>query len=97
MLRAAAIILGLVFLLGGIVAGMATRSPGAWIGPIVLGALILLGTLFERSRYKRIDQQSPGPGWSDTGERFHDPESGDLVSVYSRDRDGDRRYIRVRS
>jgi hypothetical protein len=96
MLRVAVVILGLAFLFGGIVAGLVSRLPGVWIGPSILGGLILVGTLFERSRYKRLAEQNPGPGWTDTGERFRDPETGTLVSVYSRDHDGERRYVRVR-
>jgi hypothetical protein len=68
---------------------------GPGVGLIIMGSLILLGTLWERYRYKRLADASPGPGWIDTGERFLDPSTGDLVAVYGRQNDGERQYVRV--
>lgn len=96
MLRAIIVVLGLGLL--GLGAGLAWH-PGPVLpalAPGAIGALILLGTLFERYRYRRLDERSPGPGWTDTGERFRDPETGDAVGVFFHAHSGERRYVRLR-
>jgi hypothetical protein len=95
MLRTAIVLIGLVLLVAGFVAAMSAACTGPGIMSGVFGALILCGTLFERIRYKPLNDRSPGPGWTDTGERFFDPETSELVAVYSRDRDGERLYVRM--
>ena len=45
------------------------------------GLALSLGTAIER-RYKTPGEGSHGPGWTDTGERFIDPETGRQVAVY---------------
>jgi hypothetical protein len=47
------------------------RQPGT--GPILLGAALVLSSLFE-GRYRRVaDARAPdGPGWEKTGETFRD-------------------------
>ena len=96
MLRAIAIVLGLALLgLGG---GLALHAHTAFaaLGPGMMGALILLGTLFERFRYRRLGDVPPGAGWTDTGERFRDPETDATVAVYFHAPSGERRYVRLR-
>jgi hypothetical protein len=70
---------------------------GCGIGPALrlsLSGIILFGTLsFERWRYQPIDDHPPGRGWVATGERFVDPESSRLVTVYHRSATGERRYV----
>ena len=62
MLRTLAILLGLALLcLASVLAGRA-HTPLAALGPGVMGALILLGTLFERFRYRRLGDAPPGAG-----------------------------------
>jgi len=58
--------------------------PSGWpvIPAGVLGALLLLALLFERYVYKPIRTEAPGPEWRRTDERFDDPRSGQLVTVY---------------
>jgi hypothetical protein len=56
------------------------------------GVIVIVGTLFERWRYR------PGKGaangrWESTDERFVDPSSGDEVEVQFDPRSGERRYI----
>ena len=95
MWRTFPIILGLALLtLGG---GLALRlhTPFPALLPGGAGALILLGTLFERHRYRRLSDAPPGPGWTDTGERFRDPETGATVAVFFHAQSGERRYIRL--
>ena len=55
-----------------------------------LGLALSLGTVFER-RYKRPGAGSSGRGWSDTGERFVDPETGRPVAVFISAK-GEREY-----
>ena len=60
---------------------------------VVIGLVLTLGTLFERSRYKKIAPRAPGSGWVATGERFVDPASGRLVDVHFRPDTGQRAYV----
>ena len=53
------------------------------IGPTVMLSVVLIGLLFENSRYRRLSQQAPGGNFTPTGEKFVDPESGKLVEVHS--------------
>ncbi len=82
----AASVVGAGLMLAGI------RSPGAQL--LVAGAVIGLGTLFERWRY-RGDQARPGAPWERTDERFEDPHTGETFEVYFDPRSGERRYVRA--
>ena len=57
--------------------------------------IFLVGLLIERWRYKPLADRSPGPDWQRTDERFVDPETGKLVTVYFHPATGERRYIGV--
>ncbi len=59
----------------------------------VPGLVLLLGLLVERWRYKRVTERRPGPDWVPTSERFVDPESGKLVTVFYQPSTGERRYV----
>ena len=59
----------------------------------VWAALLLVGLLVERWRYKPLAGRPPGPDWQRTDERFVDPETGKLVTVYFHPATGERRYI----
>jgi hypothetical protein len=65
-------------------------GPGAYA--LGLGGVILLGTVFERWRYRPNDAR-PGSGWQATGERFEDPHSGKTLQVFYDPRSGERRYV----
>ena len=67
-----------------------TRDPGGF-GPIVLGTLVLLGTLLER-RYKQPVLRGKG---QPTGERFADPITGELMEVWYDASTGERTYVKV--
>ena len=82
-------------LLGGAVLSLTLGNAPAAAPMAVFGALLLLGTLFERARYKRIAEDAPGPGWEATGERFRDPVSGATVDVWFNPVSGERRYARA--
>ncbi len=55
--------------------------------------LLIVAALFERWRYKRLGGAPAGADWIATAERFVDPESGKLVTVYYRPATGERRYV----
>ncbi len=79
---------------------VALLGAGAWLsfaGPhvvwpmLIWGAILFLGTVFERWRYG-VGARREGAGWVATDERFIDPESGKLVQVYYQESTGERRY-----
>ncbi len=92
-LRAALLVVGLAMLAGA----AALAGAGCGLGPalrLMIPGLVLVGAaLFERWRYKRLADSRPGPEWVATAERFVDPESGKLVTVYFRPTTGERRYV----
>lgn len=62
--------------------------------PTLLFGLCFAGTVFERARYRQLDAvPPPGPDWQSTEERFVDPESGRLVTVWFQASTGARRYV----
>ena len=78
--------LGALLWLGGCRTGVALEAA-------VPGAIVVLGVLAERWRYRPLDRERPGPDWVATGERFVDPESGRMVSVFYKPATGERRYV----
>jgi hypothetical protein len=81
-----ALLLIAVFLaLAGIV------GPATYAGS--LGALLFVGLVFERWRYKPLSDARLGPDWVATDERFVDPETGKLVTVYYPPATGERRAV----
>jgi hypothetical protein len=66
--------------------------PGPGVNVLALGGLIVLGTVFERWRY-RPKSARPGAAWEPTGERFEDPQTGKTVQVFYDPRSGQRRYV----
>ena len=93
MLRAVVLLLALAALIGGIVALASGACPPALVFGL-WGVLILVGTVFERVRYKALLQRAPGSGWKPTSERFVDPTSGDPVTVYVDPVSGERIYVK---
>ena len=72
-----------------------TRAPfPAAVGPIIMGLILTVGVIYDGYRYKRLGEGNPGPGWERTTERFVDPESGHLVTVYYNPATGERTYVR---
>jgi len=63
---------------------------------LVIGLIVLIGTLFERWRYRRIEEASNGH-WQRTDEQFIDPTTGDPVEVMFDPRTGERRYVAAKS
>jgi hypothetical protein len=63
---------------------------------LAIGVIVLIGTLFERWRYRRIEQR-PNGDWQQTGEQFIDPSTGDPVEVMFDPGTGERRYVAGKS
>jgi hypothetical protein len=63
---------------------------------LITGVIILIGTLFERWRYRRIEER-PNGQWQRTSEQFLDPSTGDPVEVMFDPRTGERRYVAGKS
>jgi hypothetical protein len=70
------------------------RAPG-WQA-LAIGAIVLIGTLFERWRYRHIEAPPKGD-WQRTGEQFIDPSTGDPVEVMFDPSTGERRYVAAKS
>ena len=56
------------------------RCRRSWPG--VAGAVILLGTVFGAVVTSGWATRTPGPDWTDTGERFRDPKTDASVAVF---------------
>ena len=71
---------------------VAAVGPAA-IQVLVFGLLLLLGTLFERWRYKRLAPGAPDGRFQRTPERFVDDATGAPVTVYVDPATGERAYV----
>jgi hypothetical protein len=92
LLRAALVVAGLALVAGATFVAMTGCVAAAWRLGFV-GVVLTAAGIFERWRYKRLAASYPGAGWVATGERFVDPESGVLVTVYFHPPSGERRYV----
>jgi hypothetical protein len=86
-----------VLALGGVfVAAGAFLMLEGLIGPglyaLFAGAIFILGTLFERWRYRKYEPL-PDAGWQATGEKFVDPSTGKDIEVFYDPQSGERRYV----
>ena len=93
MLRAAVLAAG-----GGMLAAATVGALFCWRGSTIFtfaawGAILAGGVLIERWRYRPLTADPPGPDWQATPERFVDPESGRLVTVFFNPATGERRYV----
>jgi len=92
MLRSGVIAVGALALAGGVAAMATGLFPPAFVC-VFWGALILLGTVWEKVRYKPLETSRPGTGWVATDERFVDDATGKLVRVWLEPATGERRYV----
>jgi hypothetical protein len=80
-----------------LVAGVTLVVGGAFalfLPQLIIGGLFLIVALaVERWRYKPVQRERPDPRWTDTGERFVDPETGLLTAVYFDAAKGERHYL----
>ena len=95
MLRTIVLVVATILTCAGIgLIAYGIHAPG-WQA-LVTGVIILIGTLFERWRYRHIEEP-PNGQWQRTGERFIDPSSGDPVEVMFDPSTGERRYVAGKS
>ena len=92
MLRSVVIAVGVLCIGGGVLALATGAWPGAF-GPMIFGALLLLGTVWERLYYKPLQHNRPGAGWVATDERFVDDATGKPVRVWLEPKSGERAYV----
>lgn len=91
MLRTVVLVVGIVLVvIGAILCLEHVVIPG--IQALALGAVVVLGVIFERWRYQNKNASGGGGNWQPTGERFVDPESGRDVEVLYDAQSGERRY-----
>jgi hypothetical protein len=93
LLRAAVLGLGAALIGGGLWLMQAGCGLGAGLRLAIPGLLLIAPIIGERWRYRRLQTARPGPEWLATDERFVDPESGRLVTVFYRKSTGERRYV----
>ena len=91
-LRGILIVIGVVCVLGGLVALAIGAFPPAAIFAC-WGVVILIGTVFERVIYKKTQATPPGAGWVRTPERFVDDATGKPITVYIQPASGERQYV----
>ena len=66
----------------------------AGLSTFLFGLMLLIGTLFERVRYKRLVGAPPDARFERTRERFLDDAAGAPVTVYVDPATGERAYVR---
>jgi hypothetical protein len=66
---------------------------GAVIPLALWGAILAGGVLVERWRYQLLAEDRPGHDWQATLERFVDPETCRLVTVFFNSATDERRYV----
>jgi hypothetical protein len=94
MLRTAVLIFACaVTAFGAYLCAVGCASVGG-IQALVGGLVILVGTLFERWRYRNKGAASDGD-WQVTEERFVDPASGKEMEVLYNPGNGERRYREI--
>jgi len=93
LLRAALLVIGGVMLAAAAFGALTGWRLGAIIPLALWGAILAGGVLVERWRYQLLADDRPGRDWQATPERFVDPESGRLVTVFFNPATGDRRYV----
>ncbi|HEX6559605.1 MAG TPA: hypothetical protein VF021_09080 [Longimicrobiales bacterium] len=94
MLAVAVYTLGGLLLLAGLVAILFDGVLLVFLPQLLIGGLLLVvGLAIERWRYKPVTRDRPDPRWTDTGERFVDPETQLLTAVYFDPASGERHYL----
>ena len=93
MLRAALLVIGGVMLAAAAIGALAGCRLAVIIPLAVWGAILDGGLLVERWRYQGLTDDRLGRNWQATPERFVDPETGRLVTVFFNPATGERRYV----
>jgi hypothetical protein len=74
------------------IVGLLVWNAGGGPMVVIFGALLMLTAGLEPI-YGRANGRPGGNGWRPTDERFVDPETGDLVTVWFDPSSGERRYV----
>ena len=94
MLAVALYVVGALLLLVAAIALLVGGVLAVFLPQLVIGGVFLIVALaIERWRYKPVSSGRPDPRWTDTGERFVDPETGLMTAVYFDPAKGERHYI----
>jgi hypothetical protein len=93
LLRVGLLVFGSIMLAGAAIGALACWRLSATIPLVVWGTILAGGVLVERRRYPALTDDRPGRDWQATPERFVDPESGRLVTVFFNPATGERRYV----
>ncbi len=91
MLRRALLLIATLALVAALAAGW-QAGVVLW-PPTLFSALVVVAVVFENWRYSRPAAGHPGPGWERTAERFIDPETGRMLTVWFNPATGERRYV----
>ena len=86
--RDLALIAGVVLALCGAALFFVSGSPVL----LIVGGLVAITALLERT-YGAPSRRPAGGDWRPTDERFVDPETGKLVTVWFEPATGERRYV----
>jgi uncharacterized membrane protein HdeD (DUF308 family) len=92
MLRNFILALGGFAFVSGLIALFAGTFPPAFV-LVFWGVLLIVGTVYERVRYKPVEAVAPAGNWVRTEERFIDDETGQPVTVYMDPETGERKYV----
>lgn len=82
---------GIAVAAGALLVRAGTLGPGIYL--VCIGVAIILGTAFERWRYRKA--LPAGARWERTEERFEDPATGETMEVHYDRASGERRYVRT--
>jgi hypothetical protein len=74
------------------VGGIALWASGGGFVLLIVAAVAIATALLEPI-YGRAGASPLGPGWRPTDEKFVDPETGELVTVWFDSASGKRRYV----
>ncbi|HLY05064.1 MAG TPA: hypothetical protein VKR31_04890 [Rhizomicrobium sp.] len=92
MLRSVLVFLALAAIALGALCLVTGHDPPAYT-LLIWGAILLAAIVYERYRYKPLEQSAPRDGWQRTSERFVDPDTGKTVTVYLQPGSGERQYV----
>ena len=93
MLRKAILAYGVLAVVGAILLALAGVGIGLVFYLFVNGSIVVAAVLLERGRYRPT--VTPGGPWQETGERFVDPTTGQLMKVRYNPQTGARDYVPV--
>ena len=94
MLRKAILACGVLAIIGAIALALAGVVAALVFYLFINGVIVIAALLFERGRYRPT--AAPGSRWEETGERFVDPSTGQLMKVRYDPKTGARDYVPVR-